>query len=61
MPVMLLWADHDVALGPQLLRGTEKYADSLRIEMVKGASHWVQQDRPAEVNRMLREFLTQTF
>jgi pimeloyl-ACP methyl ester carboxylesterase len=41
----------------QLLRGTEKYVDSLRVEVLAGCSHWAQQDRPAEVNKLLADFL----
>ena len=45
MPVLLVWADGDVALGPQLLRKTYKYAEHLRVHVVADCSHWVQQDR----------------
>ena len=41
----------------QLLRGTERYVDSLNIQVLPGCSHWVQQDQPQEVNRRMREFL----
>ena len=41
----------------QLLRGTERYVDSLRIEMLPGCSHWAQQHQPQEVNRLMAEFL----
>jgi pimeloyl-ACP methyl ester carboxylesterase len=41
----------------QLLRGIERYVDSVRVEMLAGSSHWVQQDRPEEVNRLLDDFL----
>lgn len=57
MPVLLLWADGDVALGPQLLSGTEKHAERLTVRIVQDCSHWMQQDRWQEVNALLREFL----
>eukprot|EP00887_Chlorella_sp_A99_P008273 scaffold12.g8273.t1 len=47
VPTLVLWADNDVALGPGLLRGTDRYVEDLRIEVVGGnCSHWLQQDRP---------------
>ena len=41
----------------QLLRGTERYVETLTIQVLPGCSHWVQQDQPEEVNRRMREFL----
>ena len=41
----------------QLLRGIERYVESVRVEVLPGSSHWVQQDRPEEVNRLLASFL----
>ena len=41
----------------QLLRGTERYVETLSIQVLPGCSHWVQQDQPEEVNRRMREFL----
>ena len=57
MPVLLIWAAADSALGPQLLRGTERYAPDLRLHVLPACSHWAQQDRPQEVNAAMREFL----
>ena len=28
-----------------------------QVTVVEGASHWLQQDRPEEVNRLLRTFI----
>ncbi|PSC74763.1 epoxide hydrolase [Micractinium conductrix] len=55
VPTLLLWAENDPALGQQLLRGTDKYVDSLRVVVLPGCSHWAQQDAAQEVNRLLRE------
>ena len=41
----------------QLLRGTERYVETLTIQVLPGCSHWVQQDQSEEVNRRVREFL----
>lgn len=57
VPTLVMWGEQDHALGQQLLRGTEKYVDSLRVEVLAGCSHWAQQDRPAEVNKLLADFL----
>ena len=57
LPVLLIWAANDSALGPQLLRGVERYAPDLRLHVVPDCSHWAQQDRPKEVTALMREFL----
>ncbi len=45
MPVLVLWADKDKPMGPQLLRGTEQCVDRLRVVTVENCSHWIQEDR----------------
>ena len=45
MPTLVLWADSDGALGPQLLRGLSGYVPDVSIHTLKNCSHWIQQDR----------------
>jgi pimeloyl-ACP methyl ester carboxylesterase len=35
----------------------EKMADLRFVEMIEGAGHWVQQERPEQVNQALLRFL----
>lgn len=56
-PTLVLWGEEDPALGRHLLDGFGRYASDLRIETFPGAGHWIQQERPAEVNRALLDFL----
>jgi epoxide hydrolase 4 len=56
-PTLLIWGEQDRALGPELLDGLDARIANLRIERIAQASHWVQQDAPEEVNRLLLEFL----
>lgn len=57
VPTLLIWADSDVALGPQLIRGTSKHVDHLKIKVLNDCSHWAQQDCPEEFNAFVTEFL----
>ena len=57
VPTLVIWGEQDVALDVICLDGTERYVRDLRIERLPGVSHWVQQDAPARVNALLREFL----
>lgn len=45
IPTLVLWADLDGALGPQLLRGLPGYVPDVSIHTLKNCSHWIQQDR----------------
>ena len=57
VPTLVIWGEKDVALDVMCLDGTERYVRDLHIERLPDASHWVQNDAPDEVNRLLVEFL----
>ncbi len=56
-PVLVIWGEKDPALGTFLLDGVERYAPRVRIHRIPRASHWVQNEAPEEVNRVLLAFL----
>jgi len=57
VPVTVLWGEKDTALGIRLLDGTEQYASQLEVRRIADAGHFVHQERPQEVNRVLLETL----
>ena len=58
VPTLVIWGEHDAALLPTLTRGLSEWVPKLRIELVPGAGHWVPYERAAEVNRLIREFVS---
>ena len=56
-PALLIWGDNDFALTTQTAEWSRNYIPGLRIEYIRGGSHWIQQEHPAEVNRLLLDFL----
>jgi len=57
-PTLLIWGEDDFALGIELTYGTDRFFDvPPRIEYVPDTSHWVMEERPEVVNRLLLEFL----
>jgi len=57
-PTLVIWAEDDFALGIELTRGMDGLFESKpRIEYVPDTSHWVMEERPEVVNRLLLEFL----
>jgi pimeloyl-ACP methyl ester carboxylesterase len=54
---LVIWGEQDPALGVELLDGLERVAPRARVHRIPHASHWVQNEAPDEVNRVLVEFL----
>ena len=55
-PTQLLWGDQDPALGRRSAEDTaEHVAARYRLEVLEGAGHWLQFERPAEIGRALSE------
>jgi len=57
VPTLVIWGEQDVALTVKNLDGLEKYVPELTVKRIPDATHWVVHERPAEVNRMIREFV----
>jgi pimeloyl-ACP methyl ester carboxylesterase len=57
-PTLLLWGEEDTALGKELILGTEDYVSDLTVRLIPNASHWVQQEAPEIVNRLMEAWLT---
>ena len=57
VPTLVIWGEDDPALLPHLTVGLEEWVPDLRVERLPGAGHWVPYERPAEVNRLIREFV----
>ena len=53
-PTVLLWGDQDPALGKWAVEATAQHVQGdYRLEVLEGAGHWLQFERPAEVSRAL--------
>ena len=56
-PTLIVWGEHDPALGKELTYHLERWVPNLTIHYLD-CGHWTQQERPEEVNRYLLEFLS---
>ncbi len=58
VPTMHVWSDGDAALGPAGARLTAAQVEGpYRFEVLHGISHWVPEQAPAELSRLLLEHL----
>ena len=57
IPSLMITAENDPILRPALAAPMPKWIPGLRTELIRRCSHWTQQERPDEVNRLLLGFL----
>ncbi|MEJ5185536.1 MAG: alpha/beta hydrolase [Candidatus Geothermincolales bacterium] len=58
-PTLVIWGMEDRAFHPSLLDEIPDYVSGpFQLRTIERCSHWVQQERPDEVNRFLMEFLS---
>jgi pimeloyl-ACP methyl ester carboxylesterase len=57
VPTLVIWGERDHALLTGNLDGLERFAPDLRIERIPDGSHWVVNEQPERVNRLIRDFL----
>jgi len=58
-PTLLLWGDQDPALGRLQAESTaQQMMGDYRLEVLQGAGHWLQFERPDEVSRSLIQVVT---
>ncbi len=58
LPVLMIWGEQDLALELELTSGMDELASNLTLHTLPGVSHWVQQEAPEEVGRILEAWLT---
>jgi epoxide hydrolase A/B len=56
-PTLVITAEFDPVLPAKLAEGMERWIPELRVAHVEGSGHWIQQERPEEVNDLLVGFL----
>lgn len=55
-PTLFLHGTQDAVLHPAFLRGFERHADDMSLELVEGAGHWIAEQRPDLVLARARAF-----
>ncbi|HET9161266.1 MAG TPA: alpha/beta hydrolase [Caulobacteraceae bacterium] len=60
-PCLMIMAEHDAVLPPSLADGMEEYVPDLEKVFIEGSGHWTQQEKPAEVNAAMIDWLNRRF
>jgi pimeloyl-ACP methyl ester carboxylesterase len=61
LPCLMLTAEWDAALPPELAAGMRDLCPDLELHSIERAGHWVQQERPDQVNARLCDWLKRRF
>jgi len=58
-PALMITAERDAVLRPEMAEGMNTWVPNLRkTVLVKGSGHWTQQEKPAQVNAAILDFLS---
>ncbi len=58
VPTLYIWSTGDVALGREGAEGTAAYVTGpYRFEVLEGVSHWIPEEVPEQLNRLLLDHL----
>jgi pimeloyl-ACP methyl ester carboxylesterase len=57
VPTLVIWGEQDTALLTSNLVGLEEFVPKVTIKRIPDGTHWVVHEKPAEVNRHIREFI----
>lgn len=60
IPTLLIWGGDDTALGSQLAHQIPQFVEDIEVHILDRCSHWAQQDRPSEVNTIIKKFLSKS-
>ncbi|UCE88025.1 MAG: alpha/beta hydrolase [Deltaproteobacteria bacterium] len=61
VPCLMVTAEWDPVLRPEMAAGMERLVADLETVMIEKCGHWTQQDKPAELNRILVDWLGRRF
>ena len=61
LPSLMITAEWDPALTPELAAGMPDICSDLEMHMIKACGHWTQQEKPEELNRLMLDWLKKRF
>jgi pimeloyl-ACP methyl ester carboxylesterase len=61
IPCLMLMAEHDVVLPPSMTERMPEQIQDLERVLIEGSGHWTQQEKPAEVNAAILDWLDRKF
>lgn len=60
-PALMVMAENDIVLRPSLAEGMHHFVPDLEKHLVHDCGHWTQSEQPAELNRVMTDWLRRRF
>jgi pimeloyl-ACP methyl ester carboxylesterase len=60
-PSLMVMADNDIVLRPALADGMNAFVPDLEKHLIRNCGHWTQTEQPAELNRIMTDWLKRRF
>jgi len=60
IPTLFIGATNDIVIRPEHIEGMKPLVNHLELHMLEGCSHWSQQERADDVNRIMLDWLGRT-
>jgi len=57
-PTLMIWGEQDAFIEKYMTEGTDKFVEDLTIHYLPNVSHWVQQEAPDVVNKIIGHWLS---
>lgn len=57
VPTLVIWGAEDRFLGREMAAQSAEFCADGRLIVMEGATHWVQHERPDQVNELIAGFL----
>ena len=57
VPTLVIWGEKDEALTTKNLDGLDEFIPDLKIERIPEGSHWIINEQPDRINRMIKNFI----
>ncbi|MBI1198415.1 MAG: alpha/beta fold hydrolase [Phenylobacterium sp.] len=61
VPCLMITAERDAVLTPEMAEPMPHFVGDLETHMVKGSGHWTQQEKPADVDGLILDWLDKRF
>jgi pimeloyl-ACP methyl ester carboxylesterase len=58
LPVLLIWGENDAFLMTKMAAESINKCKNGKLEIIKGATHWVHHEQPQLVNKLIYDFVT---
>lgn len=57
-PTLMIWGENDLAIGNEFSYATEQWVRDFRVHHVPNCGHFVHEEQPEQVNRLILDFLS---